>query len=368
MVTKITGGLNSLFLDFFNNKRVLVTGHTGFKGSWLSVWLQKLGAEVIGYGRDPLTVNDNYVISNIEKNIIDIRGDIKDFEKLQKVFKEYKPDVVFHLAAQSLVRRSFEIPRETLEDNIMGTVNILDCIKITESVKSAVLITSDKCYENKETIWGYRENDGLGGKDPYSASKGASEIVIQSYINSFFKQMNKGVASARAGNVIGGGDWSENRLVPDFFRAVQQGAPIEIRNPHHIRPWQHVLEPLSGYLWLAVKLAQETSKYSMGWNFGPTAESVITVQNIIKKLVSLVPNSSFSILHMDSMEASLLNLDCTKAYFELRWTPTLDIDTCLHLTADWYKKFRQNDGHKLCLEQLNYYEEMAKKKEQVWAL
>lgn len=248
-----------IFDSFYRGKRVLVTGHTGFKGSWLAVWLHEIGAEVIGVGLDPATERDNFELTGIGGKIAaDIRADIRDGERLKHIFKEYKPEIVFHLAAQPLVRLSYQCPVETYQTNVMGTINVLEAIRATGSVKIGVMITTDKCYENREQIWGYRENEAMGGYDPYSSSKGAAEIAIASWRRSFFNpdkysEHGKAVASVRAGNVIGGGDWALDRIIPDCIRALEAGLPIDIRSPRSIRPWQHVLEPLSGYMLLAKK-------------------------------------------------------------------------------------------------------------------
>ena len=276
-----------IFNNFFKGKRVLVTGHTGFKGSWLSIWLHELGADVIGVALDPFTERDNYVLSGIGNKIkADIRADIRDGEKMKEIFAEYQPEIVFHLAAQPLVRLSYDIPVETYETNVMGTINIMEAIRATDSVKVGVMITTDKCYENKEQIWGYRENEPMGGYDPYSSSKGAAEIAISSWRRSFFNPADYGkkhhvsLASVRAGNVIGGGDWALDRIIPDCIKAIEAGEPIAIRNKKAVRPWQHVLEPLSGYMLLAQKMWDEPTKYCEGWNFGPRAESISTVWEV----------------------------------------------------------------------------------------
>ena len=273
------------FNNVYKNKTVLVTGHTGFKGSWLSIWLRELGANVIGYALDPYTEKDNFVLAKLEDKITDIRGDIRDKKNLKEVFDKYKPEFVFHLAAQPLVRLSYENPIETYEINVMGTINVLECIRETPETKIGIMITTDKCYENKEQIWGYRETDPLGGYDPYSSSKGAAEIAISSWRNSFFnpkdyEKHKKSIASVRAGNVIGGGDWSLDRIIPDCIRALEKDEAISIRNPKAIRPWEHVLEPLNGYLLLGQKMYEEPSKYCEGWNFGPNLDSIVSVCKI----------------------------------------------------------------------------------------
>ena len=259
-----------IFDNFYRGKRVLVTGHTGFKGSWLSIWLHELGAEVIGVAQDPFTVRDNFVLSGIgEKIKADLRADIRDGERIKAIFQEYQPEIVFHLAAQPLVRLSYDIPVETYETNVMGTIHVLEAVRSTDSVKVGVMITTDKCYENKEQIWGYRENEPMGGYDPYSSSKGAAEIAIASWRRSFFHpeqydKHGKSIASVRAGNVIGGGDWALDRIIPDCIKALESGAAIDIRSPKAIRPWQHVLEPLSGYMLLAQKMWDAPPDYCAG--------------------------------------------------------------------------------------------------------
>ena len=325
----------------------MITGHTGFKGSWLSIWLHEMGAEVIGYALNPYTKKDNFVLSGLSEKIIDIRGDIRDKKKLKEVFVQYQPEIVFHLAAQPLVRLSYEIPVETYEVNLMGTINVLEAIRETQSVKVGVMITTDKCYENKEQIWGYRECDSMGGYDPYSSSKGACEIAIASWRNSFFNPKDyskhgKSIASVRAGNVIGGGDWAVDRIIPDCIKALETGKSIEIRSPKAIRPWQHVLEPLSGYLLLAQKMWNHPGKYSEAWNFGPNQESIANVWEVAIAVIdsygagNLIDVSNPNDLH----EAKLLSLDISKARFFLGWNPRLDLKQTIQLTVDWYKKYQ----------------------------
>ena len=281
-----------IFDNFYKGKRVLITGHTGFKGSWLSIWLHELGAEVIGVAKDPLSERDNFVLSGVGKKMeADLRADIRDGELMKTIFHQYQPEIVFHLAAQPLVRLSYEIPVETYEVNVMGSIHVMEAIRATPSVKVGVMITTDKCYENKEQIWGYRENEAMGGYDPYSSSKGAAEIMIASWRRSFFnpeqfEKHGKSIASVRAGNVIGGGDWALDRIIPDCIRALEDDRPIIIRSPQSIRPWQHVLEPLGGYMMLAQRMWNEPTRYCEGWNFGPKTESISTVWDIATRVVA----------------------------------------------------------------------------------
>lgn len=353
-----------IYNGFFSGKRVLVTGHTGFKGSWLAIWLNELGAEVIGVGLDPYSERDNYVLSGVGKKIkADIRGDIRDGALLKRIFAEYQPEIVFHLAAQPLVRLSYEIPVETYEVNVMGTINVMEAIRSTSSVKVGVMITTDKCYENKEQIDGYVETDAFGGYDPYSSSKGACEIAIASWRRSFFNPENFGekhtvsLASVRAGNVIGGGDWSLDRIIPDCIRALESGMPIDIRSPKSVRPWEHVLEPLSGYMLLAQKMWDCPTEYCEGWNFGPEAESVSTVWDVATELIKnfgrgeLKDCSNPNAVH----EAKLLMLNIAKAKKRLGWKPRLDMQKCLSLVADWYKRYRTMDVYQLCVEEINKF-------------
>ncbi len=374
-VEKYGGTKMSGFGDYYRGKKILVTGHTGFKGSWLSIWLNSLGAKVIGYSLEPYSSKDNFVLSKLSDQIVDIRGDIKDYEKLESVFQKYEPEVVFHLAAQPLVRLSYEYSRETFEDNVMGTVNVLECVKRTESVRVCMNITSDKCYDNKEWIWGYKETDPMGGYDPYSASKGCAELVVSSYINSFFNpeqydNHKKVICSVRAGNVIGGGDWSKDRIIPDCIRALEQNESINVRNPKSVRPWQHVLEPLSGYLWLASQALNNPMEYSGGWNFGPGPESIINVGDMVKQVIENYGTGTWTDVSDSSQlhEAQLLNLDCSKARYSLGWKPTLSIDQCLNLVVDWYKKYNEADVHKLCLEEIKFYVDCARKVNNKWAI
>ena len=366
MESVVIGGRMKNFNNVYKGKKVLVTGHTGFKGSWLSIWLRELGAEVIGYSLDPYTEKDNFVLSHLSEKIVDIRGDIRDRKHLRKVFDKYQPEIVFHLVAQPLVRISYDIPVETYETNLMGTINILEEIRNCGNTKIGIMITTDKCYENKEQIWGYRENEAFGGYDPYSSSKGACEIAIQSWRNSFFnlkdyEKHGKSIASVRAGNVIGGGDWAKDRIVPDCIRALEVGKDIEIRSPRSIRPWEHVLEPLSGYLLLGQKMMEDPTKYCEGWNFGPNLDAIVNVWEVAEKIVknygkgNIKDISDPNALH----EAKLLLLDITKSRFELGWKPTLTIDKNIELTAEWYKRYVNEDVYQLCVEQINKFSKLG---------
>ncbi|MDF2944247.1 MAG: rfbG [Herbinix sp.] len=348
--------------NFWQGKKVLITGHTGFKGSWLSIWLHEMGAEVIGYALEPYSELDNYVLSGIGEKIIDIRGDIRDIKHLHEVFIQYHPEIVFHMAAQPLVRESYLNPRDTYETNVMGTMNVLECIRNTSETRIGIMITTDKCYENKEQIWGYRESDRFGGYDPYSSSKACAEILISSYRNSFFntKEYNihgKAIASVRAGNVIGGGDWAKDRIIPDCIRAIEQDEPIKIRCPHAVRPWEHVLEPLSGYILLAEKLFNQPTEFSEGWNFGPEYNAFLSVWEVAKQLTqaygkgTLIDTSDCKEPH----EANLLFLDITKAKQRLGWQPRLTIEDTMELTIDWYKRYRKTNVYELCKKQINFY-------------
>ena len=353
-----------IFNGAFQGKRVLVTGHTGFKGSWLSIWLHELGAEVVGIGLEPYGDKDNFVLAGIgRKMFADIRADIRDAQRMKDIFKTYQPEIVFHLAAQPLVRLSYEIPVETYETNVMGTINIMEAIRTTDSVKVGVMITTDKCYENKEQMRGYKEEDPFGGYDPYSSSKGACEIAIQSWRRSFFNPEDYGtkhhvsLASARAGNVIGGGDWAKDRIVPDCIRALEAGQPIEIRSPRAIRPWQHVLEPLSGYLLLATKMQEDPTRYCEGWNFGPRAESITPVWEVATMLTKYYGKGQLKDASTPDAphEANLLMLDISKAKFRLGWEPRTNIDQCCQLTADWYRRYQHEKVYDLCVEQIKTF-------------
>ena len=350
------------FGSIYRGKTVLVTGHTGFKGSWLAIWLHELGAKVVGYALDPSSERDNFVLSGIGEKIIDIRADVRDRDKLNQVFKEFKPEIVFHMAAQPLVRLSYEQPVETYETNVMGTINVLETIRSCEETKVGIFVTTDKCYENKEQIWGYKESDPLGGHDPYSSSKGAAEIAISSWRRSFFhpnnyEQHGKAISSVRAGNVIGGGDWAKDRIIPDCIRALEKNIPIEIRSPKSIRPWEHVLEALSGYLLLGKKMLEDPVKYCSAWNFGPELSSIVTVWNIAHKVIEnygegqLIDVSINKNVH----EAELLSLDISKAWFHLGWKPTLNIEETIEYTVGWYKQHNNQNVYEICKGQIQAF-------------
>lgn len=337
---------NSIFNNIYNNKKVLVTGHTGFKGGWLSLWLKELGAEVIGYSLKPPTKPSFFKATGLKNKIIHIIGDVRNEKYLISVFEKYQPEFVFHLAAQSLVRFSYKEPRLTYETNVMGTVNILEAIRKSKSVRAAVIITSDKCYENKEWIYGYRENDSVGGYDPYSSSKGCAELVVSAYRNSLFnpkdscKIHNIALSSVRAGNVIGGGDWGGDRLIPDCVKTLSQNKIINIRNPQATRPWQYVLEPLRGYLLLGSKMYKDGVKYSSAWNFGPNDNDIITVEEIVKSVIKNWGNGDYKVdTSRQPHEASLLKLETSKARIFLGWKPVYEIYETIKRTINWYKYF-----------------------------
>jgi CDP-glucose 4,6-dehydratase len=351
-----------IFSGFYEGKKVLVTGHTGFKGSWMSIWLTELGADVIGVSLEPYTKNDNFVLANLSDKIVDIRADIRDKSQIEAIFSKYKPEIVFHLAAQPLVRLSYDIPVETYEVNVMGTINVMEAIRLTESVKLGVFATTDKCYENKEQIWSYREDDKMGGYDPYSSSKGAAEIAISSWRRSYFNPSDydkhgKSIASVRAGNVIGGGDWSADRIIPDCIKSLETNKDINIRSPKAIRPWQHVLEPLSGYMLLAKKMWDEPTVYCEGWNFGPNSESITPVLDVVEKIVQQYGSGGYRDVSNPNAvhEANLLMLDITKARLKLGWEPRTDIDQCIKLVIDWYKNYDKVPVYQLCVEQIHEF-------------
>ncbi len=359
-------GIN-LFKNIYYGKRVLITGHTGFKGSWLALWLQEMGAEVTGVSLSPEPKQTHWDL--LKLNIGDNRIDIRDLNALKQIYNEIKPSIIFHLAAQPLVRRSYRDPIETWSTNIMGTVNMLEACRETPSVRAIVAITSDKCYENQEWPWGYRENDRLGGHDPYSASKAVSELVASSYRSSFFStDCAPLLATARAGNVIGGGDWSEDRLIPDLIRALESGNSLEVRSPQATRPWQHVLESLSGYLLLGQKLLLGEKFFADAWNFGPGPDSNRKVYEVLNKI-----NNKWGSLcwhtsdNSQPHEANLLYIDSTKARSKLGWKSNWDFDTTLEKTTDWYRAWLE-DANLISRKQLAEYVEDATNSKFEWAL
>lgn len=349
---------------FWTGKRVLITGHTGFKGGWLSLWLQQLGAEIVGYALEPPTQPSLFEVAQVGQGMESVLGDVRDPAHLQAIFSRHRPEIVFHLAAQALVRDSYQFPVETYATNVMGTVHLLEAVRQTGGVRVVVNITSDKCYENREWVWGYRETEPLGGYDPYSNSKGCAELVTSAYRNSFFnpadfQRHGVALASVRAGNVIGGGDWARDRLIPDIMRAFLAGQPVIIRNPHAIRPWQHVLEPLIGYLELAEQLWQHGPDYAEGWNFGPNDDDAKPVSWIVEYLAALWGGQSRWVLDGGNHphEAHYLKLDCSKAKMRLGWRPRWNLEQALTRTVDWYSAYA---GHKdmraVTLGQISGYE------------
>lgn len=351
--------------SFYKGKKVFITGHTGFKGSWLSSWLNKLGADVSGFALEPPTTPSMFEICGIGSRVRSTIGDIRDREALEKALNRAMPDIVFHLAAQPIVRLSYDRPVETYETNVMGTVNLLDAIRRCPSVKAVVIVTSDKCYENNESFWGYRETDRLGGYDPYSNSKACQELVVSAYINSFFNtaeydRHGVAIATARAGNVIGGGDFAQDRLVPDIIRNIIGGGQLTIRNPHAVRPWQHVMEPLQGYMMLAERLFLDGPAYSGPWNFGPNAESIKPVEWIVSRLLyHFGKGADFELdANKNPHETGCLKLDSYKAKQQLGFSPRLDIDASLQWTANWVNEYiNGTDMYSYTLKQIREFED-----------
>ena len=344
--------------SFWKGKRVFVTGHTGFKGGWICLWLKHLGAEVIGYSLEPATVPSLFEVADVGEGMQSIIGDIRDHAKLSKTILESKPDVVIHMAAQPLVRYSYAQPAETYEVNVMGTVYLLEAVRANPSVKAVVNVTTDKCYENREWVWGYRENEAMGGVDPYSSSKGCAELVTSAYRQSFFEPAGIALASGRAGNVIGGGDWAADRLIPDFLRAMDAGKTLNIRSPQAVRPWQHVLEPLSGYLMLAEQLYSNGASFAEGWNFGPSDDDSRTVSWIIKRMAEMRKDINWQCDEAPQLhEANLLKLDSSKARRQLNWQPVWRLQTALQKTLEWHEAWRNaEDMQAVSLAQINDYQ------------
>lgn len=342
------------FGGLYQSRRVFLTGHTGFKGSWLASWLARLGAHVTGYALESDVDPCHFAL--LAPPVRSIIGDIRDRNALAWAIRDARPEIVFHLAAQPLVRRSYREPVDTFATNVMGTINLLEACRSVESVQAIVNITSDKCYENNEWIWGYRESDSMGGHDPYSASKGCAELVTASWRNSFYHPDEYGrshqilLASARAGNVIGGGDWSEDRLIPDIMRAISSSTKVVIRNPRAIRPWQHVLDPLNGYLLLGQMLLEGKKEFAQGWNFGPTEDDNISVKVLVQRIRHCWDEFDFVIQTSEKQphEASLLKLDCTKARVLMGWRPIWDCETAITKTVEWYKNFYCNNNLYTC--------------------
>lgn len=349
--------------NFWKNKKVFITGHTGFKGSWLCLWLHYFGAEITGYALKPPTNPSLFELCKVDKLVTSIIADVRDGESLSKAMSAASPEIVIHMAAQPLVRESYKNPIETYSINVMGTINLLEAVRNCKSVKSVINVTTDKCYENKEWPWGYRENEPMGGYDPYSNSKACAELVTSSYRNSFFnaKDYNNhrvGLASARAGNVIGGGDWATDRLIPDCVRALLADERIIIRNPNAIRPWQHVLEPLSGYMVLAQKLYANGPRYAEGWNFGPNDNDAKPVEWIVKKMCAKWgQNASYEIDSGEHPhEANYLKLDCSKAKTELNWFPKWDLQQAIDKVIEWVQAYKDNkEITEICLNQIEEY-------------
>lgn len=364
----------SKFEECFKGKTVLVTGHTGFKGSWLSAWLLELGAEVAGLSNGIPTAPSHFVVAALEKRIRHYVADLRDPAAVESVMREIRPDIVFHLAAQALVRRSYAEPLLTFHTNALGTAHVLEALRKLGKACVAVLITSDKCYDNVEWVWGYRETDRLGGKDPYSASKGAAELVIRAYVESFMRDETPiRVGIGRAGNVIGGGDWAEDRIVPDCVRAWSTGGPAQIRSPLATRPWQHVLEPLSGYLALACNLSESPALHSEAFNFGPRADQDHSVRSLLAEMAVHWPEASWQDVSRAGeghREAGLLKLNCDKAQHLLQWQPTLEFAETVRFTALWYLAYYANPSRPMLestLGQLRAYADIARKRGIPWA-
>jgi CDP-glucose 4,6-dehydratase len=363
-----------MYFEHFSGKTVLITGHTGFKGAWLTTWLKQLGAKVVGISLDPSTVPSHFVAAKLADGITDMRIDIRDRAILESAIVSAQPDFVFHLAAQALVRRSYDDPIETWQTNVLGTLHVLEALCKLDKPCAAVIVTSDKCYDNVEWVWGYRENDMLGGPDPYSASKGAAELAIRSHIKSYFPKMTSTVriASARAGNVIGGGDWSADRIVPDCVKAWSTSESVDLRNPHSTRPWQHVLEPLSGYLSLAIALSQSPDLHGEPFNFGPPAQQNHSVLELVQQMASHWEQVSW--LHVEQSgpvpyESGLLKLNCDKSLHFLRWHAAMGFEDTVRMTAEWYRAFYQTPARiaATTIEQIESYTKIARQTGLAWA-
>jgi CDP-glucose 4,6-dehydratase len=364
----------SSFGNVFNGSKVVITGHTGFKGSWLTAWLSKLGANVVGIALDPPTKPSLFEAAKLSIGISDLRIDIRNRAQLEECLVTEQPDFIFHLAAQPLVRRSYEDPIETWQTNLFGTLNLLEALRKLNKPCAAVIVTSDKCYDNVEWVWGYRETDAMGGPDPYSASKGAAELAIRSYIKSYFtKEKSKvKIASARAGNVIGGGDWALDRIVPDCMKAWSENKIVELRNPHSTRPWQHVLEPLGAYMNLAILLSQRPELHGEPFNFGPLAQNNYSVLDLVKQMAiywDQVRWRDVSESRIGPSESGLLKLNCDKALHYLKWHAVMDFEDTVRLTTDWYKTYYQINSSMAETTDLQIasYTEIARQRGVPWA-
>ncbi|WP_206670813.1 CDP-glucose 4,6-dehydratase [Cyclobacterium xiamenense] len=345
--------------DFWKNKKVFMTGHTGFKGSWLALWLQEMGAHVKGYSLAPPTAPSLFTAARVSENMISENGDIRNLEQLTMSMRQFEPEIVLHLAAQPLVRLSYESPIDTYDVNVLGTAKVLEAARSCACLKSLVVVTTDKCYENNEWAWGYRENERMGGYDPYSSSKGCAELIASAYRRSFFSEPGgASVATARAGNVIGGGDWAKDRLIPDILSAFEKNRPVVIRNPMATRPWQHVLEPLSGYLILAEELYVRGSEVAEAWNFGPDEDDCKPVSWVLDQMIRFWGDGA-SWCYDDEPnphEAVFLKLDCSKAKHYLKWEPRWRVDEALKRTVSWYQVFmRKGNVRKLTLNEIEDY-------------
>jgi len=355
---------------FWQDRRVLITGHTGFKGSWLALWLARLGAKVTGYALAPPTTPNLFKLVDVGSYVHSIVGDVRDLEQIRRVLRGAKPEIIIHMAAQSLVRESYRSPLDTIATNVMGTVNLLEAVRHASDVRAVVVVTSDKCYENREQVAGYRESDPMGGHDPYSSSKGAAELITSSYRRSFFHAPgHPAIATARAGNVIGGGDFATDRLIPDCIRATETTRPVSIRNPESIRPWQFVLEPLAGYLHLAQRLAQDGFRYGGAWNFGPLEDEPHTVRWLCDRFAAMLAvrvNKPFGVNldhhEGDQHEASYLRLDISKAREKLNWHPVLSLDDAVAMTAAWYAEYLNGgDVPRMTADQIEQFQALTRR-------
>ncbi|MDT8306272.1 MAG: CDP-glucose 4,6-dehydratase [Anaerolineae bacterium] len=366
------------FANVYDGLPVLVTGHTGFKGSWLSIWLRELGAEVTGFSLPELpTVPGNFEVCRLVEKVMDVRGDVRDLEAVRAVIASHQPRLIFHLAAQPLVLAAYRQPKETFDTNVSGTVNVLEAVRKADGVGAVVCVTTDKVYENRDWVWGYRENDRLGGHDPYSASKAMAELAIAAYRTSYFAHDGPAVASARAGNVIGGGDFAADRLLPDTMRALMAGEPVRVRNPEHVRPWQHVLESLSGYLWLGARLLRDGATYAGAWNFAPRESRGVTTREVVEKALALWGGGAWKPAAgaQREKETALLRLNWDKAANHLGWRPLYDWDQALAATVDWFRVYHQRqqddagqlDMYDVCLSQIDNYTARAAASGFPWA-